>query len=317
MCLAFFHTLWARLRRGRLRPSWSFLFQMLVRYLRIDWGRTADFDLKALRDDVEARPYPKNHVRKVTIHDEKLGGVPTRVFTPRESRGSAVVLFFHGGSYVFGSTKTTHAELVAALANQTGLTVYGLEYRLAPEHPYPAQLEDALHAFDALAARGIAAERILLAGDSAGGNLTLAAQIALRDRGGQKARALALLSPWSDLTMRGASYQTNEPFDYGTRNELAIQAQAFAGDVPLDDPRVSPVHADLRGLGPVFVSLGGCELPKDDILALVEALRSAEVDTRVHEATDMPHNPTLFADFHPSGHAAFQALVAFVREMAS
>jgi monoterpene epsilon-lactone hydrolase len=313
--LAFFQTLWARLRRGRLRPSWSFLFQMLVRYVRIQWDRTADWDLATLREDVNARPYPKNHVRLVDIRDEELGGVPTRVFAPRASRGSAVILFFHGGSFIYGSTRTTHSELVAALANATGLVVYGLEYRLAPEHPYPAQLEDALRAFDALVAQGIDPGRIVLAGDSSGGNLALVTQIALRERGGPRARALVLLSPWCDLTMPGASYRENEPFDIGTRNELCIHAKAFVGDVPLDDPRVSPIHADLRNVGPVFVSVGGCESPKDDILQLVDALRAASVDTRVHEATDMPHNPTLFADFHPSGAAAFGALVEFVREI--
>lgn len=288
---------------------------MMVRYLRIDWDRTADWDLKALREDVNARPYPKKHVRNVDIRDEKLGRVPTRIFTPRESRGSAVILFFHGGSFIYGSTHTTHAELVAALANATGLVVYGLEYRLAPEYPYPAQLEDALRAFDALVSDGIQPDHILFVGDSAGGNLALVTQIALRDRGGPRARALALLSPWSDLTMPGASFQANEPFDFGTRNELCNHAKAFVGDVPLDDPRVSPIHAELRNVGPVFVSVGGCETPKDDILRLVNALRAAGVDTRLHEAVDMPHNPTLFADFHPSGHAAFEALVAFVREM--
>jgi monoterpene epsilon-lactone hydrolase len=313
--LAFFQTLWARLRRGPLRPSWSFLFQMLVRYVRIQWDRTADWDLKRVREDVNARPYPKKHVRLVDIHDEELGGVPTRVFAPRESRGGAVILFFHGGSFVYGSTHTTHAELVAALANATGLVVYGLEYRLAPEHPYPAQLEDALRAFDALVADGVEPNRILLAGDSAGANLALVTQIALRDRASPRARALVLLSPWCDLTMPGASYRENEPFDIGTRNELCIHAKAFVGDVSLDDPRVSPIHANLRDVGPVFVSVGGCESPKDDILRLVDALREAEADTRVHEATDMPHNPTLFADFHPSGHAAFEATLQFVREI--
>jgi len=311
--LAFFQTLAARLRDGPLRPSWSFTFQWMVRYLRVDWERTADWDFARLREEMNRRPYPKKLVRLVDLRDEVLGGVPAVVFAPRTPPRAGAILFFHGGSYVYGSARTTHAELLAGLAKDTGVEVFGLEYRLAPEHPYPAQLEDALAAFDALVARGIAAERIVLAGDSAGGNLAIVTQIALRDRGGARARALALLSPWADLSMPGDSFRTNERFDFGRRQELVRQAAAFAGDVPLDDPRLSPVHARLDGLGPVFVSVGGCETPKDDILALVDALRRAGVETRVHEASDMPHNPAVFAAYHPSGREAFEALVELVR----
>lgn len=312
--LAFFQTLSARLRDGPLRPSWSFTFQWMVRYLRVDWERSADWDFARLRAETNDRPYPKKLVRRVDLRDDVLGGVPARVFVPRSERRAGAVLFFHGGSYVYGSARTTHAELLAGLAKDSGVEVYGLEYRLAPEHPYPAQLEDALAAFDALVARGIAPEAIVLAGDSAGGNLALVTQIALRDRGGARARALLLLSPWADLSMPGESFRTNERFDFGRRQELVRQAAAFVGNVPLDDPRVSPVYAQLNDVGPVFVSVGGCESPKDDILALVDALRAAGVETRVHEASDMPHNPAVFAAYHPSGREAFEALVGFVRE---
>lgn len=314
MALAFFQTLSARLRLGPLRPSWSFMFQAMVRYLRLDWERSADWDFPRLRAEVEGRPYPKQMVRRVDLRDDELGGVPAVVFAPRAARRPGAVLFFHGGSYIYGSARSTHAELLAGLAHDACVEVYGLEYRLAPEHPYPAQLEDALAAFDALVARGIPAERIVLAGDSAGGNLAIAAQIALRERGGARAGALALLSPWADLTMPGASFLSNERFDFGRRQELVRQAAAFAGDVPLDDPRISPVYARLHDLGPVFVSVGGVEIPKDDILALARALRDAGVPTRLHEADDMPHNPAVFAAYHPSGRAAFEALVGFVTE---
>ncbi|HSO35429.1 MAG TPA: alpha/beta hydrolase fold domain-containing protein, partial [Labilithrix sp.] len=241
-------TLRARLANGPRMASWPFGFEVIVRYLRRDWESTADWDFARLRDDMDRRPYPKNAVKKVSVRDEVIAGVPARSFVPPEARHAGVVLFFHGGSYIFGSARSTHAELLAGLALASGTKVVGLDYRLAPEHPYPAQLEDALAAFDALVASGTPAGAIILAGDSAGGNLALATAIAIRDRAGAQSRALVLLSPWSDLTMPGASFMENDRYDYGTREVLVRQARAFAGSVPADDPRVSLVHARLGGL---------------------------------------------------------------------
>lgn len=316
MFVALIQTLARRALHGRLRPTWSFTFQCVLRYLRLDWDATADWDLRRLRDDMNRRPFPHAHVRKARWRDETLGGVPARVYAPREGLREGAVLFFHGGSYIFGSATTTHADLLARLALESGVEVWGLEYRLAPEHPFPTQLDDALAAYEALIAR-VPANRVVVAGDSAGGNLAVELGIALRARGCALPAALALLSPWSDLAMPGASFRENAAFDFGTREVLVRHARAYAGDVPLGNPRISPVHADLHGLPPTFVSCGGCELPRDDIVALTDALTEAGVDVTQHEAADMPHNPAVFADYHPSGLAAFEALVRFVRRFCS
>jgi acetyl esterase/lipase len=159
------------------------------------------------------------------------------------------------------------------MARMTGVEVVGVEYRLAPEHVYPAQLDDAIAAYQALLAEGDPA--IAVCGDSAGGNLAIALQIALRNRGARQARAAALLSPWSDLTMPGASFRENDATDFGTRDVLVAQAKLFAGDVPLDDGRVSPVYARLEGLAPTLVIAGDAEIPRDDILRFADALERA------------------------------------------
>lgn len=312
MFATLFAVIRARLTRGPLRPEWSFMFEGTVAFLRRDWDDTAAWPFARLRAEMDARPSPKDFVRRVEAHDQPLGGVPAVSYVPRAVRHRGVVLFFHGGSYIFGSARTTHAELLARLAVESGTRVVGPDYRLAPEHPFPAQRDDALAVFDALVAGGIAPGDIVLAGDSAGGNLALVVAMALRDRGGPQPAALALVSPWIDLTMPGATYETNAAYDYGTRDGLVQQAKAFAGDVPLDDPRVSPTYGRLDGLPPTLVEAGDAELLHDDIVALADKMKRAGVDATLYVAPGMPHNAAVFAAFHPSGRAAAAELARFV-----
>ena len=120
--------------------------EMIVRYLRRDWNETATWSLPRLRADLDARPYPRSNVRRVEIRDDALGGVPARWFIPPGALDSAAILYLHGGSYLYGSARSTHADVIARIARiarSSGVTAVGLDHRLAPEHPYPAQLEDA------------------------------------------------------------------------------------------------------------------------------------------------------------------------------
>ena len=305
MLLALFQAL----TRRRPRPSWSFGFHVVQRFMRLDWDKTADWDLVRVREEIARRPYPRKYVKRVARKDDVLGGVPACTY----GSGDRVVLFFHGGSFIYGSTKTSHAELVARLATLAGVRVIGVEYRLAPEHPFPAQIDDALAAWDALA-RTVPPDRVIVGGDSAGGNLAVELALALRDANKPLPKALLLLSPWADLAMPGASFRENEPYDFGTREVLVRHAAAYAGKASLDDPRVSPIHAKLEGLPPTFVARGGCEIPRDDIAAFGAKLRAAGVDVTEHEAPDMPHNAAFFADYHPAAREAFDAIVRFVRD---
>jgi acetyl esterase/lipase len=311
MILTFLATARARWKHGPLRPSWGFSFEATVRFLRRDWEETSTWSFPRQRAELDARPYPKATLKRVHVRDGELGGVPARWFVPPHASGMTV-LFFHGGSYLYGSARTTHGDLLARIALASGACVVGVDYRLAPEHVYPAQLEDAERAFEALLAT-TASERVLFAGDSAGGNLALGLELARRDRGATLPAACALISPWSDLTMPGRSFVDNAPFDFGTREELVRHARAFAGGLALDDPRLSPVHAQLAGLPPVLVVAGEVEIPRDDILALAAALEAAHVDVTVHVAPDMPHNPPMFAAYHRAGQASLEAIGAFVR----
>jgi monoterpene epsilon-lactone hydrolase len=310
MLLAVLETLRFRWGRGPLRPSWSFAMELIVRYLRRDWDDTVSWSFPRLRADLDARPYPGPHLRRVRARDGLLGGVAARWFTPPDAASDTALLYFHGGSYLYGSARTTHADLIARLALGCGVTAIGVDYRLAPEHAYPAQLEDALRAYDALAEHGI--RRVLVAGDSAGGNLALMLQVRLRELGREQPLASVLICPWSDLSMPGQSFQENDRYDYGTRAALLKHARAFAGELPLDDPRLSPLYADLHGLPPTLVVLGSLEVPRDDILALTNALERSGVEVRRHLAEELPHLPPLFADLHPAGAACVAAIASFV-----
>ncbi len=310
---ALLETLGGRVRARPRREGWSFLFEWTIRYLRKDWDDSAAWSSARLRADMDTRPFPRDFAKKVRLEPCELGGVPATRFVPPDARAGKAILFFHGGSYVYGSARTTHAELIARIAFASGIETIGLDYRLAPEHPYPAQLDDALAAFDALVAQGVPPGSIVVAGDSAGGNLAIEVQLALRDRGTPQAAGAALVSPWSDLTMPGASFTDNERYDFGTREKLVQQAKEYVGSVPLDDPRVSPTYAKLEGLAPAIVTVGEAEIPRDDILVLASRLKDAGVDVTLHVAKDMPHNAPVFAAYHPEGLKALQAVVEFVK----
>jgi len=304
LLVSLFTTLWARFRRGPARPAWGFQFEWVVGFLRRDFGESARWPYPRLRRDLNARKYPAKALRQVERRRALLGGVPAVWFTPPSAR-PGVILFLHGGSYIFGSIETSHAEVAAGLALHSGVEVVGIDYRLAPEHPYPAALDDTLAAFAELLASGLRPSQIVVAGDSAGGNLALCLQLALRERGREQARAAVLYSPWLDLTASRPSCRAADTLDYGQTSFLLQHARDFAGTVPLTDARVSPLEAKLEGLAPLFVVAGGAERLFDECAELVARARQAGVQAELCVAADMPHNPPALAGFHRNAAQVF------------
>jgi acetyl esterase/lipase len=302
MLVTLFPTFSSRLRRGPLRPSWSFMFEWMIRALRRDWDETASWSLEAQRAVTAARPYPNPHGKRITVREGVVAGVSVRRFLPAQA-GVTKLVFFHGGSYVYGSTRTSHADFCSHLALATSLEVIGVEYRLAPEHPWPAQLDDGL-----AVCRELGGTPLILAGDSAGGHLAVKAALQI------PAKGLVLVSPWADLEMPGRSYVDNDPFDFGTREVLLRQAQGVAGGRPLAS--LALANDPLDALPPTVVVAGGAEAGHDDILAFAQRLRVQGVDCTVHVADDMPHNPPFFEAYHASARRAFEAIVNFVRRHA-
>jgi len=208
---------------------------------------------------------------------------------------SRALLYFHGGGFVCGSI-ASHRPLVAELAKSYDGGVVSLEYRLAPEHPYPAAVEDTVAAYEALLTRGFRPERLALAGDPAGGGLVLATLIALRDAGHPLPAAGLCLSPWFDLAIRGATVRDNAARDYmvfpaALEGSGALYRAGIAGD----DPRVSPLYADLHGLPPIFIQVGSGEVLLDDALRFARAAALADVEVTLEVWPEQPHVWHLFA----------------------
>jgi acetyl esterase/lipase len=234
--------------------------------------------------------------------------------TPKAGAGETVLLYLHGGGYVLGSAQSYRATS-SGLAVGTGVRVLVPDYRLAPEHPYPAALEDALAAWRWLRSTGVEPSRVVVAGDSAGGGLALALMGALVEAGEAPPAGAVLLSPWVDLACEAASHVDNAPYDMLTREALLEWSRFYAGALELADPRISPLHASLRGLPPLYVQVGGVELFRDAVCQFAERARAAGVPVTLDLYEDMPHVPCGLAAMSPRGREAFARTVAAVRRM--
>jgi phosphinothricin tripeptide acetyl hydrolase len=238
---------------------------------------------------------------------------PAEWLMPPGASMDTVVLYLHGGGYVIGSPRS-HRHLAAAIARAAGTRALLLDYRLAPEHPFPAAVEDAVAAYQWLLREGIAAARIVLAGDSAGGGLTVATLLALRDRGLPRPAGGVCISPWVDLTNSAASYVSKAAVDpIVTLENIALLTQAYIGTGDPKQPLVSPLYADLRGLPPLLVQVGSDEVLVDDAHALGVRARAAGVDVTVHEWPQMIHVWHWFLSMLDEAEQAIAEIAGFVR----
>jgi epsilon-lactone hydrolase len=238
--------------------------------------------------------------RGIEVRSVRLGEVPgVRVAHPSADANGVdagrAVLYLHGGGYTTGSPRT-HRALAGHLSQAVMAPVFLLDYRLAPEHPYPAALMDVLAAYRALQRMGYPPERIVLAGDSAGGGLTVATALALRDAGEPLPVALALLSPWLDLTLSGESITGNASCEAMiTSAWLAIAADQYRADHQVTTPGLSPLYADLAGLPPIDVQAAGGELLVSDADRFVERARAANVPVSYRRYAGLSHDFQLHA----------------------
>jgi len=214
---------------------------------------------------------------------------PAEWLTPPGARTDAAVLYLHGGGYVIGSPRS-HRHLAAAIGAAAKTQVLLPDYRLAPEHPYPAAVEDAYAAYRWLLMRGIAPARIVVAGDSAGGGLTAALLVAIRDRGMPLPAAGVCISPWTDLTCRAKSYETRKDADPIVKSEgIHAMAAAYVAGKDPKAPLISPLFADLKGLPPLLIHVGTDEVLLDDAVQLGERAKAAGVDATVDVWDQMVH----------------------------
>jgi acetyl esterase/lipase len=236
---------------------------------------------------------PRNEV-DLEYETVDAAGVPSEWVRPAHRDETRVILYLHGGGYCFGSI-ATHEESVARLcvaARARGLVI---DYRLAPEHPFPAQLDDARTAYSWLLRQGVDPSRLVIAGESAGGALTLSLLVALRDAGKPLPASAVCVSPWVDLELTGESMRENARFDYVPGRLLAQYARWFVPNGDLRNPLAAPLYADLRGLPPLLVLAGGSEALLDDARRIAHRAKNHGTPVTFEVEPDMIHAWHLFA----------------------
>lgn len=219
----------------------------------------------------------------------ELGGVPALASTTPGAATDKALIYLHGGAYVIGSAQGYRA-LSSALGRAAGARAISLDYRLAPEHPFPAAVDDAVAAYRALLGQGLTPGNIAVAGDSAGGGLTVAMLVAALQAGLPAPAAALAISPWVDLECAGGTIVSKAAEDPAlTREGLQSMAALYLNGGSLRGPLASPIHADLTGLPPLLIQVGSAEILLDDATRLAAAAGAAGVETRLHVWPRMPH----------------------------
>lgn len=275
------------------------------------WGRATT--VNQMRDDWDAL------FGSIAVDAEievlTIGALHAEWVTAPQARGNAAVLYLHGGGFQVGSTRS-HRGLMARISAASGCRVLGLDYRLAPEHRYPAAVHDAIAAFDWLLAHGgFDAEHVALAGDSAGAGLALSTLLSLRDAGRALPAAAVLMSAWTDLTASGGSYETRAQADpIHQRPMILAMARNYLGaEADPRDPLVSPLFADLQGLPPLLIQAGDRETVLSDSTRFAHKARAAGVPVELTVWDDMIHVFQQFPDELAEARRALDAIGTFLR----
>src|SRR5438309_3036199 len=266
--------------------------ESMLRQLPFDLGGDIGGQRHLFDEMMSSQPPPPD----VTVISAALGTVPTAEITVAGTEPRHVVLYFHGGTYALGSAAAA-ADLASQIGRRTDATVISVDYRLAPEHPHPAAVDDAVTAYAALLHQGVAPSRIVVAGESAGAGLAVAALVAARDRGLPMPAAAFLMSPWADLTQSGATMDSKRGIDpLLTREGLAARAADYTGRHDPAAGLISPIFADLSGLPPLVIQAGSHEVLLDDAVRLARRAATADVEVILDITPGVPH---VFQNFYP------------------
>lgn len=250
--------------------------------------------------------------RGFRVDSVDAGGVPAEWVRPPHAIAAAAVLYVHGGGFALGSP-AAFGDFSWRLARAGGVAVLMLDYRLAPEHRFPAAVEDARAAWTWLLGQGFTPQRVVLAGDSAGGGLALSAMLDWRDRGLPVPAAAVCLSPWTDLTLSGETLRTNARRDpFLAPEALPYVVANYLGDADPRDPLASPLFGDLEGLPPLLIHAGDTEILLDDSRRFAERARAAGVDVTLEIWPGLPHVFHMFARVLPEANRAFARIGHFI-----
>ena len=239
-------------------------------------------------------------------------GVPAEWIVPPGAEPHRVLLYLHGGGYVIGSINS-HRAMIARIARASRARAIAIDYRLAPEHPFPAAVEDATRAYRWLLAQGNAARNMVIAGDSAGGGLTLAVLATLRTAGDPMPAAAVTISPWTDLEGTGDSMRSNAGRDQTVAVEdLGEMARMYLGTSDPKNPLASPLYADFRGFPPLLIQVGAAEGLLDDSTRVAKRAKAAGVEVELEIWEDMVHVWQIYAKLLPAGQEAIDKIGKFI-----
>lgn len=248
------------------------------------------------------------------VRQVDAGGVPSELVSAEGASDDTATLYLHGGGYVIGSPRT-HRELARRLSAASRAQVLVIDYRLAPENPFPAPVEDAVSAYRWLLDEGYAPEKLSIAGDSAGGGLTAAALVSIRDQGLPLPACGVCLSPWVDMEGIGDSMVTRADRDPMVQKEgLVAMGGVYLGGADPRSPLAAPMYADLSGLPPLLIQVGASETLFDDAVRLDEKARAAGVETAFEEWDDMIHVWHIFAPMLDEGQRAIERMAEFMHD---
>jgi len=268
-------------------------------------------DIETMRAGMAAAP-PYPEPPDVAWAAVDAGGVPAEWNTPDDSADGRTIVYYHGGGYGIGSVKS-HRGLCSNLARAARARVLSVDYRLAPEHPHPAAVDDAVAAYRWAIANGADPAKTAVGGDSAGGGLTVATLIALRDAGDPLPAAGLCLSPWVDMTCSNARIQEVAPRDpMLSPPVLEVFAKAYVAGADPKAPTASPIFADLAGLPPLLIQAGTAEVLIGEIEDFAAKAKAAGVDVQLEVWDDMLHVWQTFADMLPEGREALADIGKYV-----
>jgi monoterpene epsilon-lactone hydrolase len=270
-------------------------------------------DVAQRRRDIDARGKQFGVPTDVMIDKVDAGGVKAEWATPPDADTSCAILYLHGGGYVIGSLDS-HRHVAAEISRAAGMRVLALDYRLAPEHPFPAPVDDTVAAYKFLLSQGISAQRIAIAGDSAGGGLVVGAMLAIKDAGLALPGAGWCISPWVDMEALGASYVDRAATDPTVQKAgIAEMAGLYLGGADPRSPYAAPIYGDLRGLPPLLIQVGSVETLLDDALQLARVAGVADLVVDLQIWPEMIHVWHLYFPMLAAGRRAIASGGSFLR----
>lgn len=296
-------------------PEAAQVFQMNQQLLA-DWTADPEATVDDMREVFERFLAQIRPTDDATFEDVDANGVPAIWVDTPGAAADRVVIHYHSGGYVMGSAEG-YRGFGAHLSAATGARVLLVDYRLAPEHPFPAGAEDGMASYEYVVGTGVSPSNIVISGDSGGGGLALVLMHDLRDRGGEQPAAGVFLSPLADMTLTGESMQTNAANDPLLPGEglLGVLVPMILGEHGRrEDPRISPVFADYTGLPPLLFFAGSIEALRDDAVRCAQAAKDAGVDAEMVIGEDMVHIWPTYADRLPEAREALEKIGAFVKQ---